>query len=163
MMMKKQMVILLTSLSLFLIQLNVAAAEAPPQDTRLTYTTSFTGTDTALKGSSAQQQYFEVMDYWNVDEIRINLHFQISQITKEQISSVTLTLNGSPFYTFRPSLKDNGEQQLVLQAPKGFLKKEPIRLEFRAICSRTIQMNNLVLSIMILIIGCICLIHPVLA
>lgn len=123
MMMKKQMVILLTCLSLFLIQLNVAAAEAPPQDTRLTYTTSFTGTDTALKGSSAQQQYFEVMDYWNVDEIRINLHFQISQITKEQISSVTLTLNGSPFYTFRPSLKDNGEQQLVLQAPKGFLKK----------------------------------------
>ncbi|HEY4432033.1 MAG TPA: cellulose biosynthesis cyclic di-GMP-binding regulatory protein BcsB [Paenibacillus sp.] len=123
MMIKKQIVILLTCLSLFLIQMNVAAAEAPPQDARLTYTTPFTGTDTGLKGSSAQQQYFEVMDYWNVDELSIKLHFQISQITEEQISSVTLTLNGTPFYTFRPSLKDNGEQQLVLQAPKGLLKK----------------------------------------
>lgn len=123
MMMKKQILILLTCLSLFLIQMNVAAAGALPEDNRLTYTTSFTGSDNTLKGKSAQQQYFEVMDYWNVDELRIKLDFQISQITEEQISSVTLTLNGSPFYTFRPSLKDNGKQQLILQAPKGFLKK----------------------------------------
>lgn len=120
---KKQLVILLTCLSLFLIQINVAAAEVQPQSPGLTYTTSFTGTDTALKGSSAKQQYFEVMDYWNVDEVKINLHFQISQITEEHNSSVTLTLNGNPFYTFRPSLQDNGEQQITLQAPKQFLQK----------------------------------------
>jgi hypothetical protein len=123
MMIRKQLVILLTCLSLFIIQMNVASAEVLPQDSRLTYTTSFTGTDTSLLGSSTQQQYFEIMDYWNVDELKIKLNFQISQITEEQISSVTLTLNGSPFYSFRPSLKDNGEQQLTLQAPKGFLKK----------------------------------------
>ncbi len=123
MMMKKQLVILLTCLSLFLIQINVAAAEVIPQGGRLTYETAFTGTDTSLTGTSSQQQYFEIMEYWNVDELRINLHFQISQIAKEQISSITLTLNGSPFYTFRPSLNNNGEQQLTVQAPKGFLKK----------------------------------------
>lgn len=123
MMMKKQLVILLTCLSLFLIQMNVAAAEVLPQSGRLTYETSFTGTDTSLTGTSAQQQYFEIMDYWNVDELKINLHFQISQITKDQVSSVTLTLNGNPFYTFRPSLNNDGEQKLTIQAPKGFLKK----------------------------------------
>lgn len=123
MMMKKQLVILLTCLSLFLIQMNVAVAEVLPQSGRLTYETSFTGTDTSLTGTSAQQQYFEIMDYWNVDELKINLHFQISQITKDQVSSVTLTLNGNPFYTFRPSLNNNGEQKLTIQAPKGFLKK----------------------------------------
>ncbi|MEK4210641.1 cellulose biosynthesis cyclic di-GMP-binding regulatory protein BcsB [Paenibacillus odorifer] len=120
---KKQLVILLICLSLFLIPIHPAAAETLPQDHKSTYTTSFTGTDSSLTGSSAQQQYFEVLDYWNVDQVKIKLHFQISQITEEQISSVTLTLNGSPFYTFRPSLQDNGEQLLTLAAPKGFLKK----------------------------------------
>lgn len=123
MMIKKQLVILLTCLSLFLVPMNVASAEVLPQGERLTYTTSFTGTDTSLTGTSTQQQYFEVMDYWNVEELKIKLHFQVSQITEDQRSSVTLTLNGSPFYTFRPSLQNNGEQQLTIQAPKGFLKK----------------------------------------
>lgn len=130
---KKQLVILLICLSLFLIPIHPAAAETLPQDHKSTYTTSFTGTDSSLTGSSAQQQYFEVLDYWNVDQVKIKLHFQISQITEEQISSVTLTLNGSPFYTFRPSLQDNGEQLLTLAAPKGFLKKGRIRWAFRAI------------------------------
>lgn len=91
---KKQLVILLTCLSLLLIPIHPAAAETLPQDHKSTYTTSFTGTDSSLTGSSAQQQYFEVLDYWNVDQVKIKLHFQISQITEEQISSVTLTLNG---------------------------------------------------------------------
>lgn len=116
-----------------LIPIHPAAAETLPQEHKSTYTTSFTGTDSSLTGSSAQQQYFEVLDYWNVDQVKIKLHFQISQITEEQISSVTLTLNGSPFYTFRPSLQDNGEQLLTLVAPKGFLKKGRIRWAFRAI------------------------------
>lgn len=123
MMIKKQLVILLTCLSLFLVPMNVVSAEVLPQGTKMTYTTSFTGTDVSLTGSSSQQQYFEVMDYWNVEELKIKLHFQVSQITKDLSSSVTLTLNGSPFYTFRPSLQNNGEQQLTISAPKGFLKK----------------------------------------
>lgn len=123
MMIKKQLVILLTCLSLFLVPMHVASAEVLAQGTKMTYTTSFTGTDVALTGSSSQQQYFEIMDYWNVEELKIKLHFQVSQITKDLSSSVTLTLNGNPFYTFRPSLQNNGEQQLTIQAPKGFLKK----------------------------------------
>ncbi|MEK5240285.1 cellulose biosynthesis cyclic di-GMP-binding regulatory protein BcsB [Paenibacillus sp. FSL L8-0470] len=123
-MIKKQMLLWVLCFSLLLIQLPAAsAAPALPGDGRLTYETSFTATDTALSGSSSMQQNFTIMDYWNVDELKINLHFQVSQITEEQISSVTLSLNGSPFYSFRPSLQNNGEQSLSVSAPKGFLRE----------------------------------------
>lgn len=123
-MIKKQMLIWTLCLFLVLIQLPAASAAALPEAGKLTYETSFTGSGTSLSGGEAQQQYFTVMDYWNVDNVMINLHFQISQITKDQQSSVTLSLNGIPFYSFRPSLDNNGEQVLSIPAPKGFLKKD---------------------------------------
>lgn len=124
-MIKKQMLIWVLSLSLCLIQLPAASAAAVlPEAGKLTYETSFTGSDTPLSDGGTQQQYFTVMDYWNVDQVTINLHFQISQITEEQLSSVTLSLNGIPFYSFRPSLENNGEQVLSIPAPKEFLKTD---------------------------------------
>lgn len=124
-MIKKQMILWALCLSLVLIQLPAAAAAAAlPGAGKLTYETSFTGSDTSLSGGEAQQQYFSVMDYWNVDNVKINLHFQISQITKDQQSSVTLSLNGTPFYSFRPSPGNNGEQMLSIPVPKGFLKED---------------------------------------
>ncbi|WP_036706147.1 cellulose biosynthesis cyclic di-GMP-binding regulatory protein BcsB, partial [Paenibacillus graminis] len=121
---KKQIMMWALCLSLFLIPLQAAsAAAAVPGDGRKTYETTFTGSDSSLTGTSSQQQYFTVMDYWNVQDLQVNLHFQISQITEDQISSVTLSLNGSPFYSFRPSLQNNGEQSVTIPAPKGFLKQ----------------------------------------
>lgn len=123
-MMRKQIVIGLLCLSLFLVQIPAALAAAVlPGDGQMTYETAFTGSDNALAGSSAQQQYFTVMDYWNVDTVKVNLHFQVSQINEDQQSSVTLSLNGIPFYSFRPSRENNGEQSLSIAAPKGFLKE----------------------------------------
>lgn len=119
--MKKKMMIWALCLSLLLLPVQAAsAAAAVPDGGRLTYETPFAGS--SLTGTSSQQQYFTVMDYWNVEDLKINLHFQISQITGDQISSVTLSLNGSPFYSFRPSLQNNGEQSMAIAAPKGFLK-----------------------------------------
>ncbi|KAI7278326.1 hypothetical protein KC345_g6023 [Hortaea werneckii] len=123
-MMRKQIVIGLLCLSLFLVQIPAALAAAVlPGDGKMTYETTFTGSGNSLAGSSSQQQYFTVMDYWNVDAVMINLHFQVSQINEDQQSSVTLSLNGIPFYSFRPSRENNGEQSLSIAAPKGFLKE----------------------------------------
>ncbi|MFC6647986.1 cellulose biosynthesis cyclic di-GMP-binding regulatory protein BcsB [Paenibacillus rhizoplanae] len=120
-MMKKQIITALLCLSLFLVQIPAAQAEGLPGEAGQTYETSFTGSDISLRGTSSQQQYFTVMDYWNVDTVRINLHYQSSQINEDQVSSVTLSLNGIPFYSFRPSRDNNGEQILSIEAPKGFL------------------------------------------
>ncbi|MRN54075.1 cellulose biosynthesis cyclic di-GMP-binding regulatory protein BcsB [Paenibacillus monticola] len=144
--MKKQLAMLVLCLSLFFIQIDGAAAAVLQKDSNLTYETLFTGTDVSLSGSSSQQQYFKVMNYWNVDELRINLHFQISQITEDQNSSVTLSLNGSPFYTFRPSVQNNGEQQLTITAPKGFLKEGSNTLTIQGYL-RTARVDNQICSV----------------
>lgn len=140
---KKQIMMWALCLSLFLIPLQAAsAAAAVPGDGRLTYETMFTGSDSSLTGtSSQQQQYFTVMDYWNVQDLKVNLHFQVSQITEDQISSVTLSLNGSPFYSFRPSLQSNGEQSVTIPAPKSFLKQGVNTLSIQGYL-RTAAENN---------------------
>lgn len=122
--MTKRIITMLLCLSLFLALVPAAQAEAAlPGDAGLTYETSFTGSEISLRGSSSQQQFFTVMDYWNVEQVMINLHFQTSQINEDTRSSVTLSLNGIPFYSFRPSQDNNGEQSLRIPAPKGFLRK----------------------------------------
>ncbi|GGF93419.1 glycosyl transferase [Paenibacillus albidus] len=140
-MMKKQWVILAVCFLLFLTQIEAASAAVPPGHGRQTYVTSFTGTDT-LTGTSSRQQAFEVMEYWNVEELRVNLRFQISQITEDQESSVTLSLNGSPFYTFRPTVQNNGEQQLTIPAPKGFLKEGTNTLSIQGYLRTTTNLDQ---------------------
>ncbi|MEK3880628.1 cellulose biosynthesis cyclic di-GMP-binding regulatory protein BcsB [Paenibacillus sp. FSL H8-0122] len=121
-MMKKQILTVLLCLSLFLVQIPAAQAAVLPGEAGATYETLFTS-DVSLRGASSQQQFFTVMDYWNVDKVMINLQFQTSQISEDKLSSVTLSLNGIPFYSFRPSLDNNGQQSLSVEAPKGFLTK----------------------------------------
>ncbi|WP_151733545.1 cellulose biosynthesis cyclic di-GMP-binding regulatory protein BcsB [Paenibacillus tengchongensis] len=115
------------TLCLVLVLLQAAAVQAAPAASAgggsLTYETAFAGSGNTLSSTEAQQQSFTVMDYWNVQAVTVELHFQLSQLTEEQRSSVTLSLNGSPFYSFRPSLKNNGEQTLRISAPVGFLRK----------------------------------------
>lgn len=123
MMIKKQMLLWMVCLSLLLVQLPAVSAAAGLPDGRMTYETPFTDTDHSLTGSGSRQQNFTIMDYWNVDELKINLHYQVSQIIEERDSSVTLLLNGSPFYSFRPSLKNNGVQRISINAPKKNLRK----------------------------------------
>ncbi|UQZ34027.1 cellulose synthase [Paenibacillus sp. PK3_47] len=122
-MIKKQLTIWALCLSLFLTHMPEALAAVLPGTGKLTYETAFAGSDTPLSGGEARQQSFTIMDYWNVEQVTVHLRFQISQITEEQQSSITLSLNGSPFYSFRPSLKNNGEQTVSVAAPKGFLKE----------------------------------------
>lgn len=140
-MIKKQWAILVVCLTLLLTPFTAAFAEVLPGSSGRSYETPFTGTDSSLTGTSSRQQFFEIMDYWNVEDLRVNLHFQVSQITEDQISSVTLSLNGSPFYTFRPTLGNNGEQQLSIPAPKGFLKKGTNTLTIQGYL-RTVTGNN---------------------
>lgn len=124
---------------------NAAAMSAANGQQRL-YETPFAQNDATLSGVAAsRQEYFQVMNFWNVSEVKVNLDFQVSQIAEDKRSSVTLLLNGSEFYSFRPSSENNGEQHLSITAPKGWLKRGTNTLEIKGyirsgtddqICSR---------------------------
>jgi len=50
---------------------------------------------------SINYQYFQIEDYWNVDQVTINLEYDFSSLVIEEKSSLTLFMNGTPFHSFR--------------------------------------------------------------
>jgi len=118
-----QLVIWVLCVSLFLIPLGQASAADSGQGDKRVYETSFSDTSNVVTGTNSRQEFFQLMDYWKVESVAIHLHFQISQISVEPLSSITLALNGTPFYTFRPAHSDTGQQQLIVQAPLNLLQK----------------------------------------
>ncbi|TFJ72344.1 cellulose biosynthesis cyclic di-GMP-binding regulatory protein BcsB [Carnobacterium maltaromaticum] len=98
----------------------VYGAEAEPQ----TFITKFDNTDSSLTGVSATTNlYFQILDYWEVDQVRLNLDYQISQLTKNDVSSVTLSINGMKFNSFRPTETSLEKQHLVIDIPKELIKQ----------------------------------------
>ncbi|WP_159081943.1 cellulose biosynthesis cyclic di-GMP-binding regulatory protein BcsB [Paenibacillus sp. CAA11] len=88
------------------------------------YETSFANTDTALSGVSAsEQEYFQIMDYWNIEQVRVRLDYKASPLASNEESSVTLRLNGRPFYSFRPVVSDQQLQQVSVTVPKALVVK----------------------------------------
>lgn len=106
------------------VQIGHAQAADSAQDAQRIYETHLSQMNTSMSGVSAsRQEYFQLLNYWNVSEATVKLDYQASQITKDYISSVTLSLNGSKFYSFRPLMTDNGKQQLSVSIPKELLQK----------------------------------------
>ncbi|MFE4571859.1 cellulose biosynthesis cyclic di-GMP-binding regulatory protein BcsB [Paenibacillus chitinolyticus] len=124
MMTMKKWLVFICLLSIFAVQFGQVAAAAPASGAARTYQTAFTESEASLSGAvSSKQKYFELMDYWNVDTVKINLDYQATQLAKELISSVTLSVNGHAFHSFRPVAADNGRQRLSVSVPKEWLKK----------------------------------------
>ncbi|GGA33255.1 cellulose biosynthesis cyclic di-GMP-binding regulatory protein BcsB [Paenibacillus physcomitrellae] len=104
------------------------AASAAAAGSELTYVTSF-GADASLSGEKVSKQiYFSIPDYWKVQKTTVKLDYRVSQILENQRSSVTLSVNGTSFYSFRPAAGE-GEQQLNVQVPSNLLKEDSNVLE----------------------------------
>lgn len=107
-----------------LLTLHAGHAAAEPGAASKIYATPLSQTDSALSGvSAARTEYFSLPPYWNVSEVRLNLDYTVTPIIKDYISSVTLSLNGSKFYSFRPSA-NGGKQHLTVPLPAELLVKE---------------------------------------
>lgn len=63
---------------------------------------------------STNYQYFTVEDYWDVQDVQLKLHYDSSTLINEQASSMTLFLNGTPFYSFRPAVDQNQEVLITI-------------------------------------------------
>lgn len=58
----------------------------------------------SLSGFQATHyQYFEIEDYWKVDQAELYLEYNFSSLLNVEKSSITLSANGTPFYSFRPA------------------------------------------------------------
>ncbi|MFP4976448.1 cellulose biosynthesis cyclic di-GMP-binding regulatory protein BcsB [Paenibacillus sp. CN-4] len=130
-MIRKKLILYLVVFTLLVLPaLPAQAAVTTGADGRV-YRTPFAQTEPMSGAEPVRQEYFQVPDYWNVGSVVIRLDFQVSQLTREQSSSITLALNGNPFHTFRPSAANNGHQRLTISAPKAWLKEGANLLEVR--------------------------------
>jgi Bacterial cellulose synthase subunit. len=79
--------------------------------------------ETSLIGTNAYaQQFFQVPDYWNVESASFRLDYKVSQLTINDLSVVTLKLNGKPFYTLRPGTETNKKVTRAIGLPLEYLK-----------------------------------------
>lgn len=100
------------------------AAGADSASGALIYTVPLAQSGVSLSGvSSSHQEYFQLPDYWSVQEVRVRLEYRLSSIAATDFSSVTLSVNGTKFYSFRPSGVDGSKQELMVAVPVELLVK----------------------------------------
>jgi len=88
------------------------------------YTQPFQNATTTLSGKSVEaNMYFIKMDYWQLKKVTLNLNFQISQLAQRSTSDITLSLNGTKFYSFRPSRR-TGLQTKAISVPLRLVQGE---------------------------------------
>ncbi|GAY73446.1 cellulose biosynthesis cyclic di-GMP-binding regulatory protein BcsB [Lentilactobacillus kosonis] len=91
------------------------------KDNPLTYTEPFQNSTTSLSGSSVQtNMYFVKMGYWDVKKATLNLSFQITQLNDQKSSDITVMINGTKFYSFRPK-NNGGIQSKQIEIPKKLI------------------------------------------
>ncbi|WEV56600.1 cellulose biosynthesis cyclic di-GMP-binding regulatory protein BcsB [Ligilactobacillus acidipiscis] len=122
---KVVLLILVGVLSSFAGRLSVIQAAEPQvvaSDELKNYTEPFQNTTTTLSGDSVEaNMYFIKMDYWDVKKLTINFNFQVSQLANKETSDITLSLNGTKFYSFRPK-NQTGLQTQAIDVPLKLLQ-----------------------------------------
>jgi invasion protein IalB len=90
----------------------------------LTYEAPLTGANVSLSGVTVSRSLnIQLEDYWNVSELKLHLDYQATQLARSEESSVTLKINGTKFYSFRPIVDDQKRQALTVSIPKDLLIK----------------------------------------
>lgn len=123
--MKKRWLLFTTVCLLFLltaVSSSAWAEELSPTGNKQ-YQTNFADTS-LLGGMTYTQQYFQIEDYWNVTSVEVHLDYEISRLLQNERSSVTLSINGKPFHSFRPLIQEAKQQQLTVLVPVSYLVKD---------------------------------------
>lgn len=97
------------------------ARAAEPQVMKI-HTAQLVGANTALAGAvSARAFAFWLETYWQPDEVRIQLDYQATPLAVREHSSVTLSVNGTKFHSFRPVIQATGTTRLSVAVPLNLL------------------------------------------
>lgn len=123
-MIKRLIVVCMTCLSLLFVHLGQASIAWAEAAVKQTYEMSLSDTNISLSGVVASKQvFFQIPDYWKVGDVKLNLDYKASPLTKNERSSVTLLLNGTYFHSFRPAVNDMAKQRLTFTIPKELVIK----------------------------------------
>ncbi|WP_052759572.1 cellulose biosynthesis cyclic di-GMP-binding regulatory protein BcsB [Paenibacillus sp. DMB20] len=107
---------------LFMISCGQVYALPDSGGNRSTYEAPLTSNHVSLSGvTAARSLYIQVEDYWNVSDLTLHLDYQATQLAKGEISSATLAMNGTKFYSFRPVTDKQKKQTLTVSVPKDLL------------------------------------------
>ncbi|MCR2807816.1 cellulose biosynthesis cyclic di-GMP-binding regulatory protein BcsB [Paenibacillus soyae] len=79
--------------------------------------------DWSLSGSYASSQSgFQIPDYWQVKQATLSLNYEATALARQETSSVTLLLNGTPFYSFRPPADGQKRYNVQVAVPTDLLR-----------------------------------------
>lgn len=82
--------------------------------TSQTYTQPFHPTASSLAGQAVVTSGdFTTTDYWRLSHVTLTLAFQVSPLTDQRLSAVTVSLNGTPVTTFRPQHRTSVQTRQV--------------------------------------------------
>ncbi|GLX70383.1 cellulose biosynthesis cyclic di-GMP-binding regulatory protein BcsB [Paenibacillus glycanilyticus] len=99
--------------------------------------------ETSLLGTNAYaQQFFQVPEYWKVSGASFRLDYQVSQLTLNDMSVVTLKLNGNPFYTIRPGT-GSGKVSRNIGIPLEYLKSGVNELTIEGTIQTKVKENQI--------------------
>ena len=86
------------------------------------YTVPFVREDVSLPGSAGSSETtFQLPSYWEVGRVKLLLEVQVSAVSRKEWSTVTLLVNGNPFYSFHPETGTEVAQRLEIAVPAGLL------------------------------------------
>ena len=87
-----------------------------------TYVQPFQNITTSLSGLNVRAtMYFTKVDYWKIKEATFTLNYEISQLSDNEISDITVSVNGVKFYSFRPA-KNKGRQTIQITIPNDLIQ-----------------------------------------
>lgn len=102
---------------------NWAQAAIPPTKTGThSYTVPLVREDVSLSGSAGSfEAAFQVPSYWEVSRVKLLLEVQVSEVSRKEWSTVTLSVNGKPFHSFHPETGTGIGQRLEIPLPAELL------------------------------------------
>lgn len=103
-------------------QVSAAPDSAGAGGSRFTYEAPISAANVSLSGvTAARTLYIQVEEYWNISSLTLNLDYQATQLSRREESSVTLKMNGTKFYSFRPVVNEQKRQTISVPVPKDLL------------------------------------------
>ena len=86
------------------------------------YVQPFQNSTVTLSGLNVRStMYFTRVDYWKIKKATFTLNFEVSQLANNQISDITMSINGVKFYSFRPNDK-KGRQTIQVTIPADLIQ-----------------------------------------